>query len=32
VMLCGVDFELAEPEDLRPHLRAIAARLKGAAR
>ena len=32
VMLCGVDFELMEPEDLRPHLRAIAARLQRAAR
>jgi predicted DNA-binding transcriptional regulator YafY len=32
VMLCGVDFELVEPEDLRPHLRAIAARLQRAAR
>jgi predicted DNA-binding transcriptional regulator YafY len=32
VMLCGVDFELVEPEDLRPHLRRIAARLQLAAR
>lgn len=27
VMLCGVDFELVEPEDLRPQLREVAARL-----
>jgi predicted DNA-binding transcriptional regulator YafY len=32
VMLCGVDFELTEPESLRPHLREIAARLQRAAR
>lgn len=31
-MLCGVDFELVEPEDLRPQLREIAARLQRAAR
>jgi predicted DNA-binding transcriptional regulator YafY len=32
VMLCGVDFELLEPEDLRPCLREIAARLERASR
>jgi predicted DNA-binding transcriptional regulator YafY len=32
VMLCGVDFELLEPEDLRPELSKIAARLQRAAR
>jgi hypothetical protein len=31
-MLCGVEFELTEPESLRPHLREIAARLQRAAR
>jgi len=31
-MLCGVEFELMEPESLRPHLREIAARLQRAAR
>jgi predicted DNA-binding transcriptional regulator YafY len=31
VILCGVDFELVEPEDLRPQLRAIAIRLQRAA-
>jgi len=31
-MLCGVEFELMEPESLRPHLREIAARLQQAAR
>ena len=30
VLLCGVDFELDQPEDLRPHLREIAARLNRA--
>ena len=28
VMLCGVDFELLEPKELRPQLRKIAARLQ----
>jgi predicted DNA-binding transcriptional regulator YafY len=32
VMLCGVDFELLEPESLRPELKKIAARLQRAAR
>jgi predicted DNA-binding transcriptional regulator YafY len=32
VMLCGVDFELVEPEDFRPHLHAVAARLARLAR
>jgi hypothetical protein len=27
VMLCGVDFELVEPQDFRPHLQEVAARL-----
>jgi predicted DNA-binding transcriptional regulator YafY len=31
VMLCGVDFELLEPDELRPHLREITARLQRAA-
>jgi len=31
VIMCGVDFELLEPEDLRPHLREIATRLQRAA-
>jgi len=31
-MLCGVDFELTEPESLRPHLREIAARLQRSSR
>ena len=31
-MLCGVEFELTEPESLRPHLREIAARLQRAGR
>jgi len=31
-MLCGVEFELMEPESLRPHLREIAARLQRAGR
>jgi predicted DNA-binding transcriptional regulator YafY len=31
-MLCGADFELIEPEALRPHLQEIAARLQRAAR
>jgi predicted DNA-binding transcriptional regulator YafY len=30
VMLCGVDFELLEPEDLRPHLGQMIARLERA--
>jgi predicted DNA-binding transcriptional regulator YafY len=30
VMFCGVDFELLEPEDLRPHLRELAGRLERA--
>jgi predicted DNA-binding transcriptional regulator YafY len=32
VMLCGVDFELIEPEDLRPCLKEVAARLERATR
>jgi predicted DNA-binding transcriptional regulator YafY len=32
VMLCGVDFSLIEPADLRPSLTKIAARLQRAAR
>ena len=32
VMLCGVDFDLIEPANLRPPLAKIAARLKRAAR
>ena len=32
VMLCGVAFELMEPEDLRPRLREMATRLSRAAR
>jgi hypothetical protein len=31
-MLCGVDFELTEPESVRPHLREIAARLQRSSR
>jgi predicted DNA-binding transcriptional regulator YafY len=31
VMLCGLDFELLEPEDLRPCFRQIVARLERAA-
>ena len=31
VMLCGVDFELLEPEELRPQLARIASRLQRAA-
>jgi hypothetical protein len=27
MMLCGVDFELLEPQDFRPHLQEAAARL-----
>jgi predicted DNA-binding transcriptional regulator YafY len=30
VVLCGVDFELLEPEDFRPHLQEIARRLQMA--
>jgi predicted DNA-binding transcriptional regulator YafY len=30
VMFCGVDFELLEPEDLRPHLKELAGRLDRA--
>jgi predicted DNA-binding transcriptional regulator YafY len=30
VMLCGVDFELLEPDDLRGHLRQVIARLERA--
>jgi predicted DNA-binding transcriptional regulator YafY len=32
VILCAVDFELVEPEDLRPHLQEIVSRLQRAAR
>jgi hypothetical protein len=31
VVMCGVDFELMAPEDLRPQLRDIALRLQRAA-
>lgn len=31
VLLCGVDFELLEPLELRPQLKAIAARIRRAA-
>jgi len=30
VVLCGVDFELLEPEDFRPHLQEIARRIQMA--
>jgi hypothetical protein len=29
-VLCGVDFELLEPEDFRPHLQEIARRIQMA--
>jgi hypothetical protein len=32
VLVSGVDFELLEPEDLRPRLLEIASRLQRAAR
>lgn len=32
VMLCGVDFELVEPQEFRPHLQEISARLARSAR